>query len=160
MDFSMQVANPEEVKKGGGAAGRDTAGRIGQANKSRANKNAEALMAIDLDTLADKRSVVQSIESFGNEAMQKVLTEKLTAKSYGGASSPRRAGDGGVVSKSLLDLHREIKDLDPSLVDFAKTGFLGTIFNPIRAYFQKYEKAERTSSQTSWNPWTMDGPCS
>ena len=33
-------------------------------------------------------------------------------------------------------------DLDPSVVDFAKTEFLGKLFNPLRAYFLKYQKAD------------------
>jgi uncharacterized protein YaaN involved in tellurite resistance len=36
----------------------------------------------------------------------------------------------------------QLKDLDPSLIDFAKTGFLGKLFNPLRAYFLKYQKAD------------------
>jgi uncharacterized protein YaaN involved in tellurite resistance len=47
-----------------------------------------------------------------------------------------------MVANSLLDLQREIKDLDPSLIDFTKKGILGKLFNPIRAYFDKYQKAD------------------
>jgi len=35
-----------------------------------------------------------------------------------------------------------MKDLDPSKVDFTKKGVLGSIMNPVRKYFAKYEKAE------------------
>ncbi|MBC7960334.1 MAG: toxic anion resistance protein, partial [Vallitaleaceae bacterium] len=31
---------------------------------------------------------------------------------------------------------------DPSLIDFTKTGVLGKLFNPLRAYFEKYQKAD------------------
>jgi uncharacterized protein YaaN involved in tellurite resistance len=41
-----------------------------------------------------------------------------------------------------MDLNRELKDLDPSLIDFTKTGLLGKLFDPIRAYFAKYQRAE------------------
>jgi uncharacterized protein YaaN involved in tellurite resistance len=51
-------------------------------------------------------------------------------------------GEGGEIANSLLELQREVKDLDPSLVDFTKDGFLGKIFNPLRAYFNKYQKAD------------------
>jgi len=51
-------------------------------------------------------------------------------------------GESGVVASSLVELQREIKDLDPSLIDFTKTGILGKLFNPIRAYFDKYQKAD------------------
>ncbi len=39
-------------------------------------------------------------------------------------------------------MQREIKDLDPSIIDFTKSGLLGKIFNPLRAYFDKYQKAD------------------
>jgi uncharacterized protein YaaN involved in tellurite resistance len=140
MDFSMQVANPEEIKKEVALQVASTPGEVSQLQEQ-AEKNAAALMDLNLDSLADKKSVVGSIESFGNEAMkQSAQKNSLMAVTVGKLS--QAGGDSGTVSKSLLDLHREIKDLDPSMVDFAKTGILGSIFNPIRAYFQKYEKAE------------------
>jgi len=39
-------------------------------------------------------------------------------------------------------LDKQMKDLDPSKVDFTKKGVLGSIMNPVRKYFAKYEKAE------------------
>ena len=54
--------------------------------------------------------------------------------------------EGGTVAKGLLDLQREIKDLDPSMIDFAKTGFLGKFYNPVRAYFARYQKADNVIS--------------
>jgi uncharacterized protein YaaN involved in tellurite resistance len=36
----------------------------------------------------------------------------------------------------------QMKDLDPGLLDFTKKGFLGNIFNPVRRYFNRYQKAE------------------
>ena len=35
-----------------------------------------------------------------------------------------------------------MKDLDPGKIDFAKKGVLGDIFNPVRKYFGRYQKAE------------------
>ena len=140
MDFSMQVANPEEIKQEVALQVATPPAELTKL-KEQAQKNAEALMNIDLDSLADKKNVIGSIETFGSEAMQKSSQKNSLLKVTVGKLS-QAGGDGGQVSKSLLDLHREIKDLDPSLVDFAKTGVLGAIFNPIRAYFQKYEKAE------------------
>ncbi len=140
MDFSMQVASPEEIKKEVALA---TATPPEELDKLReqAKNNALSLMQIDMDSLPDKRNVVKGIESFGLESLQK-SSQKNSLLTVTVGKLSQAGGDGGQVSKSLLDLHREIKDLDPSLVDFAKTGVLGAIFNPIRAYFQKYEKAE------------------
>jgi len=57
-------------------------------------------------------------------------------------SLSRDGDEGGVVAKGLMELHRELEDLDPSLIDFTKTGILGLVFNPVRAYFARYQKAE------------------
>jgi uncharacterized protein YaaN involved in tellurite resistance len=144
MDFSMQVANPDEIKKEVALQVVSPPEEMSKI-KEQAEKNAEALMQIDLDSLADKKNVVKSIETFGAETMR-MSSQKNSLLSVQVGKLSQAGGDGGVVSKSLLDLHREIKDLDPSLIDFAKTGLLGAIFNPIRAYFQRYEKAENVIS--------------
>jgi uncharacterized protein YaaN involved in tellurite resistance len=36
----------------------------------------------------------------------------------------------------------QMKDLDPSMLNFSKKGFLGNVFNPVRKYFNRYQKAE------------------
>jgi uncharacterized protein YaaN involved in tellurite resistance len=50
--------------------------------------------------------------------------------------------EGGLVSKGLMDLQRELKDLDPSPIDFTRTGILCKLFDPVRTYFAKYQKAD------------------
>ena len=42
----------------------------------------------------------------------------------------------------LSKLQRTMKDLDPSMIDFTKKGLFGRVSNPIRAYFDKYQKAD------------------
>ncbi len=140
MEFSMEVANPEEVKKEVVALTKSTSEEQKKINEQ-AEKNVDALMKVDTDKTAEKMSMIKGIETFGNEVMQKSSQRNsLMAVTVGNLS--KAGGDGGQVSKSLIDLHRTIKDLDPSLVDFAKSGVLGKIFNPIRNYFMKYEKAD------------------
>jgi uncharacterized protein YaaN involved in tellurite resistance len=46
------------------------------------------------------------------------------------------------IGEKLLELDQQMKDLDPSKVDFAKKGMLGNLVNPVKKYFAKYEKAE------------------
>lgn len=140
MAFTMQVANPEEIKQEIALQVTPSTSEL-SILKEQADQNAEALMSINLDSLPDKRNYVSSIESFGSEAMQtSAKKNSLLAVTVGKLAQD--GSEGGQVSKSLLDLQREIKDLDPGLVDFTKTGLLGAVFNPIRAYFHKYEKAE------------------
>ncbi len=140
MAFTMQVANPEEIKQEVALQVSPNAAER-SALKQQADLNADALMSINLDSLPEKKNFINSIESFGSAAMQ-TSAKKNSLLSVTVGKLAQDGGEGGQVSKSLLDLQREIKDLDPGLVDFTKTGLLGAIFNPIRAYFQKYEKAE------------------
>jgi uncharacterized protein YaaN involved in tellurite resistance len=66
----------------------------------------------------------------------------------------KHGDDGGIVGKGLAELNMQIKDLDPSVIDFAKRGFLGKAVNPIRRYFQRYERAENVI-QNILNSLTM-----
>jgi len=109
--------------------------------KEMAQKNALSIMNCDLDSFAEKQDILKTIEQFGMDTMTKSSQKNAMLQVPVGNLS--KAGDeGSMVSKSLLDLQRQVKDLDPSLVDFAKTGLLGKVFNPIRSYFDKYQKAE------------------
>ena len=55
-------------------------------------------------------------------------------------------GAGAEVAKGLEDLTIQMKDLDPSGIDFMKTGPLGKIFNPIRRYFVRFEESDQAIS--------------
>ena len=106
-----------------------------------AKRNVDAIMQLNLDSLEERRGMLQSVEQFGAENMQR--SEQKSSLLQVSVGKLAQAGDeGGLVSKSLMDLHREIKDLDPGLIDFAKTGILAKIFNPVRSYFERYQKAD------------------
>ena len=98
-------------------------------------------MALDLENLVEKRNMLKSIEVFAIETMQNSARKNSLLQTKIGNLS-KEGEDGTTVSNSLADLHREIKDLDPSYIDFAKEGLLNKILNPIRRYFEKYEKAD------------------
>ena len=53
------------------------------------------------------------------------------------------SGASADVAKGLEDLTIEMKDLDPSAIDFMKTYPLGKIFNPVRRYFTKFEDSDK-----------------
>lgn len=143
MGFSMEVAKPEEVKKEIVIQTNSTPEEVKKI-KEQADQNVEALMQLDAGS-HNRMALIKGVEAFGNDTMQKSSQRNsLMAVTVGKLS--HEGGDGGQVSKSLMDLHREIKDLDPSFLDFTKTGILGKILNPIRAYFERYEKAENVIS--------------
>jgi len=140
MGFSLEVADTADVQKQVAAqvqAEPEEAAKLRQ----QAEDNAIAVMNINMDSLDDRRKILQSMESFGLSSMKKSSEKNTLLKTTVGDLS-KTGAEGGQISKSLMDLHREIKDLDPSGIDFTRTGVLGKLFNPVRAYFEKYEKSE------------------
>lgn len=140
MGFSMEVADTEAVKKEIIEQVKPVSEEVVKL-KEMADNNVSEIMALDINSLEKRKMMLQSIESFGmNTVQSSAKKNSLLQVSVGNFS--KMGDEGGVVAKGLLDLQREIKDLDPSMIDFAKTGLLGKVFNPIRNYFAKYQKAD------------------
>ena len=140
MNFSMEVSDAEVIKKEieeEVKPGNEDVNKL----KELTFRNVESLMQLDMDSLEDRRSVIKSIEDFGMDTIQK-SSQKNSLLQVTVGNLSKSGSDGGEVAKGLTDLRREMEDLDPSLIDFTKKGILGKIFNPIRAYFEKYEKAD------------------
>lgn len=141
MGFSMDVMDTETIKKEIIEQVKPESEELTKL-KTMADTNASEIMTLDMDSLEKRKSILQSIETFGMDTMQNSSKKNsLLQVSVGNLS--KMGDEGSEVSKGLTDLHRELKDLDPSLIDFTKTGLLGKLFNPIRAYFERYEKADQ-----------------
>lgn len=106
-----------------------------------AEGNVAEIMTLDIDEFAKRKDILQSIESFGADSMKRSAAKNSLLQVTVGSLS-KDGDEGGVVAKSLVKLNREIKDLDPSLIDFAKRGILAKFFNPVRDYFSRYERAD------------------
>jgi len=109
--------------------------------QTQAEQNANEIMSLDLEKMNEKRKVLKSIETFALETLQRSAHKNSLLQATIDRLS-KSGEDGSIVSNSLADLHRTIKDLDPSFLDFTKTGFLGKLFNPVRRYFSRYKKAD------------------
>jgi uncharacterized protein YaaN involved in tellurite resistance len=106
-----------------------------------AESNVAEIMTMDIDEFAKKKDILQSIESFGADSMRRSAAKNSMLQVTVGNLS-KDGDEGSLVARGLMDLQRELEDLDPSLIDFTKTGILGKLYNPIRAYFAKYQKAD------------------
>ena len=140
MSFSMEVASPEEIKLAIEQEVKPVPEEMVKL-KEAAESNVAAIMALDIESLEKRKEILQSIDSFGLNTM-KSSSDKNTLLQVSVGNLSKTGDDGGQVAKGLAALHIQLKDLDPSAVDFAKTGFLGKLFNPLRAYFLKYQKAD------------------
>ncbi len=140
MSFSMEVASPEQIKAVIEQEVKPVPEEIAKL-KQLADANVATILALDVESLEKRKEIVQSIESFGLGTMKSSADKnKLLEVSVGNLA--RTGDEGGQVAKGLAELHTQLKDLDPSAVDFAKRGVLGKLFNPLRAYFLKYQKAD------------------
>jgi len=140
MDFSMEVLDTEVIKKEIIEQVKPASEEVTEL-KELTDRNVASLIELDIDSLEDRRTVIKTIENFGMDTIQKSSNKNSLLQVTVGNLS-KTGSEGGVVARGLTELQREMKDLDPSLIDFTKTGFLGKIFNPLRSYFEKYQKAD------------------
>ncbi|WP_088040635.1 toxic anion resistance protein [Bacillus sp. EAC] len=147
MSFSMQVVNEEEVKV---VIEEQVKPVPEELIKLKVTAEANVAMIMSLETnstesFGKRKEILQSIDTFGLSTMKSSSNKNSLLKVSVGNLS-KTGDEGGQVAKDLSELQIQLKDLDPSMIDFAKTGFLGRLFNPLRAYFQKYEKADAVIS--------------
>ena len=140
MAFTMELPNEAAIKNEVLQQVKPVPGEVAQL-QAVAEGNVAEILTLDIGEIAQKKFILQSIESFGADSMKSSAAKHSMLQMTVGSLS-RDGDEGGVVSKGLMELHRELEDLDPSLIDFTKTGILGLVFNPIRAYFARYQKAE------------------
>ncbi|MGG3309667.1 toxic anion resistance protein [Paenibacillus lautus] len=144
MSFTMEVISPEEIKTAIEEQVKPEPEEVTQLKELAAN-NVQAIMELDIESLEKRRQVLQSIDSFGVSSMRSSSEKNALLQVQVGRLS-KTGDEGGQVAKGLTELQLQLKDLDPSVVDFAKSGLLGMMFNPLRRYFAKFQKADAVIS--------------
>ena len=138
--FTLDLPDLEEIKK-------KTKQELAPAEEEKAaiargvKEKADQIMAVDLDSLAERREFIQVVANFGEDVVrQSQVKNNILQKRMGDFS--RAGGESGTVAKGLEELSLKMRDLDPSALDFAKTGILGRVFNPVRRYFERFQTAD------------------
>ena len=140
MGFSMNVCDTEEIKNEVIEAVKPEKEEVKKL-KVLSDNNVEAVMNLDMDSLEDRKLILKSIDEFGLDTMQK-SSQKNALLEVSIKNLSKMGDEGGEVAIGLTELQRAMKDLDPSMIDFTKKGFFGRVANPIRTYFDKYQKAD------------------
>lgn len=142
--FSLDV---DEIKKDVETTLKEEEEKLENSNlKNQAQDNAVAIFDANLDNPQERENILKPLDNFGLNEMSKsashneILATRFVDLTKGGK-------DADNISEKLLELNHQMKDLDPSKVDFAKKGMLGNLMNPVRKYFAKYEKAEVAISE-------------
>ena len=139
-DFTLDIPNTETIKK-------EVVEELQPKQNEKdvisnvVKEKSEQIMSVDLDSLTDRREIIQVFETFGADVVrQSQAKNSILQKRMGDFS--KAGGESGEVAKGLEDLSIKMRDLDPSGLDFTKTGALGKIFNPIRRYFERFKTAD------------------
>ncbi|QUL57641.1 toxic anion resistance protein [Paenibacillus tritici] len=140
MSFSMEIPSQEKLKSVIEEQVQPEPEEVTQL-KEQAVNNVSSILGMDFDSLENRKSVLQSIDSFGMGTMRS-SSERNSLLQVSVGNLSKTGDEGGQVAKGLTELHLQLKDLDPSAVDFAKSGLLGKFFHPLRNYFAKYQKAD------------------
>lgn len=144
MSFTMEIPSTEQLKAVIAEEAKPEPEELTRL-KELAKSNVTSILELDLESLEKRQAVLQSIDSFGMGTMRSSSDKNaLLQVSVGNLS--KTGDEGGQVAKGLTELHLQLKDLDPSAVDFAKSGLLGRFFNPLRHYFAKYQRADTVIS--------------
>ena len=105
-----------------------------------ADSQVEAIMNLDLSDIDKKNEIIKTVESFGEDAIVASNRKNdFLAKRI--ATFKNNSDETGVVATSLTELSVQMKNLDPTGINFSD-GIKNKILNPVRRYFTKYEKAD------------------
>ncbi len=140
MSFTMEIPSAEKLRSAIAEEVQPEPEEVTELKKLAIN-NVSSILELDLESLEKRKAVLQSIDSFGMGTMR-ASSEKNTLLQVSVGNLSKTGDEGGQVAKGLTELHLQLKDLDPSAVDFAKSGLLGKFLNPLRTYFAKYQKAD------------------
>ena len=140
MGFDLEIPNPDEVKD---LVKQETAvtPAYAEAVDNAASEKGEQIINVNLDSVASRREITSAVNELGSDIMERSANKNaILAKRMGELS--RGGSESGEVAKSLEDLAIKMRDLDPSGIDFAKSGPLASLFNPVRRYFERYKSAD------------------
>ncbi|WP_405265962.1 toxic anion resistance protein, partial [Methanobrevibacter sp.] len=109
--------------------------------KTQAGDNAQAIFDADLNNPQEREGILKPLDNFGlNEMSRSASHNEMLATRF--VDLTKGGKDADNIGDQLIELNKQMKDLDPSRVDFTKKGVIGNLMNPVRKYFAKYEKAE------------------
>lgn len=113
--------------------------------KKQADDNAVAIFESDFNDVAAREEILKPLDDFGLNAINRSANKNNLINTR--FKDLSRGGDEATnIGNKLEELDKEIRNLDPSAIEFQQSGFLGKLLKPIRNYFSKYEQADEAIS--------------
>ena len=121
-EFSLDV---DEIKKDVETSLKDEEEKLENSNlKDQAQANAVAIFDTDLNNPQERENILKPLDNFGlNEMTKSASHNEILATRFVDLTKGGKEADN--ISEKLLELNSQMKDLDPSKVDFAKKGVFG-----------------------------------
>ena len=96
------------------------------------------IMKVDVLDMTSRRDILREFTNFGKDEIE-LVTKKNSILNQRMATFRTQTDETAMVAKGLEDLTFQMKDLDPSGIDFLKKTKL---FDPVRRYFAKFKTAD------------------
>lgn len=109
--------------------------------QTRADENAIAIFNTDFDNVQEREKIIKPLENFGITAMNRSSTKNSLLNTRF-KDFNKGGNDAKDIGNNLMKLNRQVEELNPTGIDFLDKGLLGKLLNPVKRYFDKYEKAE------------------
>lgn len=109
--------------------------------QTQADENAIAIFNTDFDNVQEREKIIKPLENFGITAMNRSSTKNSLLNTRF-KDFNKGGNDAKDIGNNLMKLNRQVEELNPTGVDFLDKGLLGKLLNPVKRYFDKYEKAE------------------
>ncbi len=140
MAFTLDIPEKEEIEKIVEEEMKLTPEEVSGISEESMAKGSE-ILTLDMDSPENRADIRNAIETFGSDVVKKSAQKNELLKTR--LSELSKAGEeGGAVAAGLEELSRQMKELDPSGIDFAKKGLFGKLFNPVRNYFDRFQSAD------------------
>ena len=109
-------------------------------------EKAKEILEADLEDFESRKEITTAIETFGQDVIRKSTEKNGFMKTRLGDLS-KAGSESGAVAKGLEELSAQMKELDPSGVDFTNDGPLAKLFNPVKSYFNKFKTADKAIAE-------------
>jgi len=142
MAFTLDFPEKEEIEKIVEEELKLTPAEVAGISEGSVEKGNE-ILHVNMDSANDVMEIRSAIEAFGSEIVKKSAKKNEFLKTR--LSDLSKAGEeGGAVASGLEELSRQMKELDPSGIDFTKRGLFGKVLSPVRDYFDRFKTADGT----------------
>ncbi|MBR2681954.1 MAG: toxic anion resistance protein [Atopobiaceae bacterium] len=103
-------------------------------------RQADAIMGIDLSDIESRDKARQAIEQLGAGTTALTASQsRMTATSL--RALAEEGNTGSEIATNLSDLAIRMRQLDPSKIDFARKGLFAKFHDPVERYFEQFKSA-------------------